>query len=197
MTTAAPTVPPGSQVSYTLVVTNNGPNAASATSASRDPNPSNNFSRTKAKITPVLRLHKVGSPTVVHAGGNVTYRLRVTDPTWIAIHKVTVCDTIPNGLLYVSSSPRAHLQTGRYCWSIPPLCAHSSRSYTGITDAAPGNGGKLVNHATASAPGIPTARAKATVPVIHAPRVLCGIASAADASTRLGTSLRRRRRANS
>jgi uncharacterized repeat protein (TIGR01451 family) len=155
-------------------------NTASVTSASGDPNPDNNSASAKTKIAPALQIEKTASPRVVSAGQNVSYKITVTDPTSVAANKVTVCDSLPSSLAYLRSNPRAHLRTGRYCWSIHKLGAHHSKTFTIAANAEPGNGGKLVNHATASAPGFRTAHTSASVRMIHTPTVPCGIPSQAS-----------------
>lgn len=73
-------------------------NSASATSSSKDPNPRNNLDGVRTKVAPVLRLQKTSSPRTVSAGLEVTYHLKVTNPTSIAISGVTLCDSFPRGL---------------------------------------------------------------------------------------------------
>jgi uncharacterized repeat protein (TIGR01451 family) len=163
------------------------PNAVSSTggctsagACPHETNLTNNLSHAQVKVSPYLTLTKTVSRQVLHAGDMVTYHIKVTDPTSAAIRKVTICDTMPAGLTYVSSAPRAHLSTGRYCWSISKLVAHSSKTYAVLANALPGATHWWVNQATASAPGVRTVHAHARVRVIGAPRVPCGIASAAS-----------------
>jgi uncharacterized repeat protein (TIGR01451 family) len=99
----------------------------------------------------------------VSAGQTVAYRLTVSNPTTVTIHHVAVCDSVPTGLEFVSASPRAHLSGGRWCWSIAKLGAGRSTTLTLLANAAPGAGGKLTNTATATARGVKTVRAKASV----------------------------------
>jgi uncharacterized repeat protein (TIGR01451 family) len=130
-----------------------------------------------------LRLTKRASRRVASAGQNITYTLRVSNTGSGAIARASVCDSLPRGLIYVSSSPRAHLSTGRYCWTVRGLAPHSGRTLTITVNVAPTRGGVKVNHATATAPHIPAARASATVRIRPAHGV-CGTASAADAGAR-------------
>jgi uncharacterized repeat protein (TIGR01451 family) len=173
-------------IKVTAKVTKDGTeqNTASATSASRDPNPSNNIKGVSTKIMPVLRLKKTASTRTAAAGQNVTYHIKVTNPTAVAVAEAKVCDQLPSGLLYVSSSPKARLQAGRYCWTIRKLAAGRSKTFALTVNVAPGRGGSEVNHATAAAPGARRATASATVRVIAAARVPCGIASAVSAAAR-------------
>jgi uncharacterized repeat protein (TIGR01451 family) len=173
-------------IKVTAKVTKNGTekNTVSATSASKDPNPSNNIAGVSSNIKPVLRLKKTASPRAARAGQNVTYHLTASNPTSVAIAKVKVCDKLPAGLLYMTSSPRARLSGGRYCWTIRKLAAGHSKTFALTVNIAPGRGGRETNHATATAPGVRGARASATVRVPAAPQVPCGSASAASAHRR-------------
>jgi uncharacterized repeat protein (TIGR01451 family) len=138
-------------------------NTSTVTSAGHDGDPSNNVSSAKVKVTPVLRLRKLASPRTVSAGQTVTYRLTVNNPTTVTIRYVTVCDSLPTGLVFLSASPRTHRNAGQWCWSITKLGAGKSKSLTLLANAAPGQGGKLTNTATATARGLKTVRAKASV----------------------------------
>ena len=96
-------------------------NTARVTSAELPLDPASMVATAATKVTPILQIHK--SPSVGHAvtGQNITYRITVTNPTLVAISKVTVCDSLPSGLLYLSSSPGAAMRRGRPCWSIAKL----------------------------------------------------------------------------
>jgi uncharacterized repeat protein (TIGR01451 family) len=147
-------------------------NAASATSSSKDPNPANNIDAARTKLSPKLLLKKTGSPRTVNAGGEVTYHLKATNPMIIATHDVKVCDALPAGLAYVSSSPKAKLTDGRTCWTLKTLAAGKSKTITVVARALHGAGGKLTNHATESVKGMKKAvRAHASVHVNPAPKV--------------------------
>jgi uncharacterized repeat protein (TIGR01451 family) len=121
-----------------------------------------------------LLLRKLASAKVARVGQNVRYALSVSDPGSVAIANVTVCDRLPARLIYVASNPRAHLRAGSRCWTVKRLGAHATRKFTITVNVAPGHGGgAAANRATASARGIPTARASATVRVRPAPPPIC------------------------
>jgi uncharacterized repeat protein (TIGR01451 family) len=147
-------------------------NVASATSAGKDPNPANNVDAARTKLSPRLLLKKTASPRTVDAGGEVTYHLKATNPMDIAVRDVKVCDALPAGLAYVSSSPKAKLTDGQTCWTLKTLGAGKSKTVTLVARALHGAGGNLTNHATAKAKGMKQAvRAHATVHVEPAPKV--------------------------
>jgi uncharacterized repeat protein (TIGR01451 family) len=116
-------------------------------------------------------LKKTGSPRTVTAGHEVTYHLTATNPMTMAIHDVKVCDSLPAGLAYVSSNPKAKLSNGQACWTLKTLAAGKSKEITVLARALPGAGGNLTNHAIATAKGMKAVTAHATVHVIPAPKV--------------------------
>jgi uncharacterized repeat protein (TIGR01451 family) len=120
-----------------------------------------------------LELRKTPSEKTAKAGQTLTYTLRVTNPGSRAVSHVTVCDPLPSALVYVSSTPRAGLYDGRYCWSISSLAGHHARSVTITANVAPGRGGDVSNRATASGRGVSPVRATATVKVAPAGRTVC------------------------
>lgn len=144
-------------------------NSASVTSASADTNPANNFAAAKTKLAPVLRLRKTASVKSASAGRNVGYTIVVSNPTMIAITRVTVCDRLPAGLAFVSSSPTASHNGGRVCWSRNKLGATASKTFRIIANAEPGFSGPKINRATATAPGVHSVGATATVRVSTPP----------------------------
>jgi uncharacterized repeat protein (TIGR01451 family) len=144
-------------------------NAASATGAGTDTNPANNLARVDvcAKIIDPL-VTKVADRTSLRAGNLVGYTIRVTNPTPGEAQNVKVCDKLPSGLVYVSSTPKAKFSKGQYCWTIKTLRAHETRSYRITVRALSSASGDRVNHVTLSADGVKTKRARAAVHVLAA-----------------------------
>jgi uncharacterized repeat protein (TIGR01451 family) len=155
-------------------------NTARVTSAELPLDPASTVATAATRVTPVLQIHK--SPSVGHAvtGQNITYKITVTNPTLVAISKITVCDSLPSGLLYLSSSPDATIRSGRPCWPIARLPAGHSKRFTLVANVAPGRSGKLVNRANATAPGVIAGHASAGVRVTETPPVACPAASTAS-----------------
>jgi uncharacterized repeat protein (TIGR01451 family) len=150
-------------------------NAASTTSSSKDPNPSNNLSKVKAKIVKkpkpraVLHLRKIASSKMVIAGHGITYHIKVS-ASKAAAHNVKVCDALPLGLSFTGSAPKAKLSNGKECWTIKTLGAGKSRTITIHAKALKGTSGTKTNHATVTAKGAKRVKAKATVRVKPAPK---------------------------
>ncbi len=145
-------------------------NTASTTSSSKDPKPSNNVASAATKLKPVLRLHKTASPKTVKAGGTITYHIKVTNPTSVAIKNVKTCDAIPLGLTFQTATPKAKLSKGKECWTIKSLGGGKSRTFTVHSRALKGTSGRKTNHATVTAKGATGAKAKSTVRVKAAPK---------------------------
>jgi uncharacterized repeat protein (TIGR01451 family) len=145
-------------------------NTASATGEGTDSNPQNNVHSAKVSAKPVhLRLTKVVDRTQVPVGGLVHYTIRVTNPTGGEAHQVETCDTMPDGLAYVSSTPKAKLVKGKLCWKAKALGPLKSLTYK-VTARALRAGASLVNQATTTTPDMKKAlHAKAKVHV-HAAR---------------------------
>lgn len=125
-----------------------------------------------------LVLRKTASVRTLKAGGRVTYRLKVSNPTAFAVTKVKVCDALPRGLVFVGSSPKAKLTKGQRCWSLGTLRAHGSRTITLRARTLPGAHGKLTNHAVATGSGVAAARAQRAIKVVarraHRPTPVTG-----------------------
>jgi uncharacterized repeat protein (TIGR01451 family) len=143
-------------------------NTASGTTPNIDPKPHNNLDGAKTKVKPILRLSKTASVKTVAAGGSLTYHLKVTNPTSVAIKTVKVCDAPPRGLSLISSSPKAKRSQGKQCWTFKSLRAHKSQTITVHARAAGGAHGTLTNHATASGKGATGAKAKRSVKAVGA-----------------------------
>ncbi len=143
-------------------------NTGSVTTEALDPNLANNISSATTRIFGLLKLSKTAPPDV-GAGEKVTFHLKVSNPTIVALTSVKVCDQLPLGLALAGSSPKARLSNGRFCWTIAKLHSHGSKRLTLTALALPGASGRLVNHATATAPSVrKPARARRTVTVIPA-----------------------------
>ena len=162
-------------------------NTARVTSDSTNPKPRDSVAAVTTKVTASLHLRKVASRRTAHAGQNVRYRIVVSNPMATAAHGVTVCDSLPRALVFVSASSHSHRSAGRYCWTIMTLNAHRSHAFAIVANVAPGRGGNVTNTASAIAHGTSQTRSHATVRVLPARRIGCGSARdvrAASASSR-------------
>jgi uncharacterized repeat protein (TIGR01451 family) len=136
-------------------------NSASVTGNEPDPNPRNNIDGATVRVQGLLKLTKVVSAKTVRAGGTVTYKIKVTNASAFALRSVRVCDDLPSGLVFVSSTPKAKLVKGRHCWTVRALGAKKSKTFTMKVRVLRGAGGRKVNVATATAPNARGARSRA------------------------------------
>ena len=105
----------------------------------------------------------------VHAGARAGFVITVTNPMKAVAKRARVCDRLPRGLVFVSSSVKHTLSKGSVCWTIPAIARHAHKQATIIVRALAGGRGKLVNHATLSGPAILGRRAHAAIKVIPRP----------------------------
>jgi uncharacterized repeat protein (TIGR01451 family) len=150
-------------------------NAASAISRyPDDPNAANNLARSVVKApAPRLVLHKTASRTSVSTGGRVTFELRVRNAGGSTAHSVLVCDHMPSGLVAASTSPRARLRDGDYCWTIASLAPDRATTLAITATPLSRASGRRINHATANARDARQVTASRTVRIDRS-RVLGG-----------------------
>ena len=182
------TIRAGARVTITVVSSPTKPgtlrNTVSVMSTGHDTNPVNSHAVVVVRVKVLaLRLHKRAfSPTAL-PGADVTYRLTVTNRNFVAVRRVTVCDTLPAGEQFASARPSAHPSGERYCWTIGRLSAGATKRLELTVNISTRQGGKLVNHATAGALGLPRSHAAAAVAVVPVPAAQCASASPARADS--------------
>jgi uncharacterized repeat protein (TIGR01451 family) len=132
---AALNLPAGSSVTYTATCTIDPSaagtlvNTATVSSATTDPNPANNTATDTDTLTASadLSLDKVlttGGP--INVGDNVVFSLTVTNNGPATATGVTVTDTLPAGLTYVSNSCGASFVAPTLTWSVGTLAPSAS-----------------------------------------------------------------------
>jgi uncharacterized repeat protein (TIGR01451 family) len=142
-------------------------NTASVTSATTDPNGSNNSSSTTANVTAVadLRVVKTGE-SVIHAGETTTYTITVTNDGPTDAQTVTLSDTLPPDTTFVAfeqtSGPAFNCvtpavgATGTVTCTIATLANATSASFT-LTVAVDADAtGTITNTATVTSANDPT-----------------------------------------
>jgi uncharacterized repeat protein (TIGR01451 family) len=120
-------------------------------------------------VRSTLKLTKRALSRTVNAGHRVGFVVNVANPMKTASKSAKVCDRLPRGLVYVSTSVKAKMNRGTVCWTVAPIAAHSHRQATVIVRALPGSHGKLVNHATLSGATVVHRVAHASIKVIPKP----------------------------
>jgi uncharacterized repeat protein (TIGR01451 family) len=154
---AALNLPAGSSVTYTATCTISGGasgtlvNTATISSGTPDPNPANNSATDTDGITVAadLTLTKTASPNSVNIGSNVVFTLTVSNAGPAPATGVTVTDTLPAGLTYVSNDCGAAFAAPTLTWSVGNLAVGASA--TCHVTATVTQAGPIVNVATATA----------------------------------------------
>ncbi|MEY2440829.1 MAG: hypothetical protein QOJ46_255 [bacterium] len=129
-------------------------NAAHVAGHEFDPRLANNDSSATTRVRGRLQLRKLADRTTVHAGGIVRFTMRVRNPSKISIQQVRLCDLLPSGFVYVSSTPPAFLSAGRYCWNLGTLAPGASKIRRIKTRTLLGIHGVRVNVATVTGRGV-------------------------------------------
>jgi uncharacterized repeat protein (TIGR01451 family) len=157
---AALSLPAGSSVTYTATCSISAAasgtldNTATISSAVTDPTPANNSATDSDTITAAaamadLSLTKVLTTAgAIHVGDNVTYALTVTNNGPANATGVTVTDTLPAGLTYVSNSCGATFASPTLTWNVGNLAV--SASATCNLTATVNQAGVIINAASAS-----------------------------------------------
>ena len=94
----------------------------------------------------------IRGPRAVQPGGQVRYRLRVSNVTPAAVRGVEVCDRLSSGLVFVRADRRRQLRDGRSCWRIPRIAGMRSVDIGVTARALDGASGSLRDTASVSMP---------------------------------------------
>ena len=142
-------------------------NVATVSSPTGDPNSTNNV--TPPVITTVTAVADIGigksALASVSASSNLVYTISVTNFGPSSASSVTVTDTLPAGVTFVSASGNGINNSGVVSWSLGTL-ANGQVSNVTVTVTAPASG-SLTNVATVSSPtGDPNSTNNVTPPVI-------------------------------
>jgi uncharacterized repeat protein (TIGR01451 family) len=210
---AALNLPAGSTVTYTVScsidhgATGSLTNTATISSAVVDPVPANNSATDTDTLVPVADLFFIKRLTTagtIHVGDTVTFELGVTDFGPSDATGVTVTDTLPAGLTYVSNDCGATFASPTLTWNIGALAATTISAVCNIT-ATVNQAGTIVNVATVTgnepdptpANNVATAAVTTSTSIAEVPTLdslgLAALAILLAASAALA--LRRRRRA--
>ncbi len=151
-------------------------NTASVSSATADPDPSNNSSTVSLragpapKITapvpprPEVTLRKLVRQRRVLPGGLLDYRLVVQDTGPGSAEGLRTCDLLPRQTTVVKRGG-GHLAGGRICFTLTALAAGASHTYAIVLRANSNATGHIHNHATVTGANFAEASAHTSTPV--------------------------------
>ena len=149
-------------------------NAASVVSPTADPDHANNAAHVTTKVRPgpaQLRLTKTASRRIVTSGERFSFTIAVRSLGPEPALGVQVCDRLGSGMAFISVD-HASFKHGSPCWKIGSLAKGTARRYV-VHVRALGvvtGGNRLTNVATATADGVRTRTARASVKVAPPPR---------------------------
>ena len=111
-------------------------NRADMTTTTEDTTPSDNTSTTTTQVTrPDVQVTKTG-PAEARVGANVTYTLAYRNTGTAPATSVTVIDTLPAGMTFVSANPAPTSVTGQtVTWSLGTLAPNATGSISVVARA--------------------------------------------------------------
>jgi uncharacterized repeat protein (TIGR01451 family) len=153
--TLSPTQETTFTVSGRVIVFAPGPqtNTATVTTTSSESNTTNNTASASVTLTgPDLMITKSADASSVLAGNNITYTLTVKNLGGADAHNVTVTDTLPSGLIFVSASPQCTIQLPSISCDLQTVVAGAFVSLTIVATVTPFGPGTITNDASVSTP---------------------------------------------
>ena len=104
--------------------------------------------RTCLRAMPVLSVNKVANPISGAPSTKVTFTISVENIGDSTLNPVTVVDTLPGGMSYVSSSPKGSVVGNTITWDVGPLAYGASKTITLVAHIDEGVAGMLTNSVT-------------------------------------------------
>jgi uncharacterized repeat protein (TIGR01451 family) len=105
-------------------------------------------------LSPAISVNTTATPTEGAPGTEVTYEINVTNTGDCILYPVTVVETLPAGMSFVSATPVANASAGLITWTdLGPLAAGESKTLTLVAHIDSAASGKL--NSTVSAEGKP------------------------------------------
>ena len=154
-------------------------NSTTVRSTTADPKPANNIAHVTTSVRPgpaALRLTKSASTSRVVPGQMFSFTIAVRSLGPEPAVKVQVCDRLGTGMAFTSTD-KATFKHGNACWMIASLPKGKMRRFVVHVRALadPNGASRLTNTATASADGVRTRTAKASVMLAPAPALPVGV----------------------
>jgi uncharacterized repeat protein (TIGR01451 family) len=105
---------------------------------------------TVTALAPGISVEKVADPTSNAPSTDVTFTITVTNTGDCTLDPVTVVDTLPAGMSYVSSDPAGSVVGNTITWNVGPLASEASKTITLKAHIDAGAAGMLENVVTAT-----------------------------------------------
>ncbi len=154
-------------------------NSATVRSTTPDPKAANNLAHVTTQVRPgpaALRLTKSASTNTVTPGQTFSFTIALRSLGPEPALKVQVCDHLGSGMAFTFTD-HATFKHGNACWTIASLAKGKMRRFVvhvrALTD--PNGASQLSNTATASADGVRTRTAKASVMLAPPPPLSIGV----------------------
>jgi uncharacterized repeat protein (TIGR01451 family) len=105
-------------------------------------------------LSPAITVNTTATPTEGAPGTDVTYKINVRNTGDCILYPVSVVETLPAGMSFVSATPVANVSAGLITWTdLGPLAAGELKTLTLVAHIDPGASGK--RNSTVSAEGKP------------------------------------------
>ena len=113
-------------------------------------NEDNNCLENVLWMMPALSVNKVANPISGAPSTNVTFTITVGNNGDSTLNPVTVIDTLPGGMSYISSNPKGSVVGNTIRWNVGPLASGTSETITLVAQIDEGAAGMLTNYVTAT-----------------------------------------------
>jgi len=116
-----------------------------------------------------LVLTKTASRRHLVAGARLSYTIAIVNHQGLSAQRITLCDQLPRGLIFVSASVSTRLRDGQRCFNVASVGPHSRREFRIVARALKGASGTLTNGVSLSGSEVDPRHASAAVTVTPAP----------------------------
>jgi len=118
----------------------------------------------KTWIAPAIAITKTAPPTAV-LGENFLYNIVVSNPAKVAATNAVLTDPLPEGIVYVSSNPKAAVAGQNLTWQLGTIGPGASKSVSVTVKGS--RTGSFLNHATVVADDGLSAKAQAPTRIVQ------------------------------
>ena len=170
-------LPAGQSASFTVSGDTNSAGIITNVSQVTDRGQTLNAQVQSTALTPGISLAKTGN-AAVYIGGERTYTITATNSGEAPLTGITITDSIPSGMTYVSSSDSGAESGGVVTWSVGDLAVDASAAVT-VTLRA-NTAGAVTNQAAVSTDQEATAEASLNITILATPGAHLSIVDTSD-----------------